>query len=444
MTEPSILPGDLPAPLHRKIAEAIDAAGGWIGFDDFMALALYAPGLGYYANGSPKFGLMPDSGSDFVTAPELSPAFGATLARQLGQALHSTCTTEVWEFGAGSGALAQQLLDALGAQVTRYTIVDLSGSLQARQRERLAAHAGKVQWVSELPARIEGVVIGNEVLDAMPVKLLARIGGVWYERGVEMAPPLPGNPIALRYRRVPPGGADSRGFKPANAGLDGLQKDCVSQSGGLQRGLAWGGPTPRPSALTLADSPGLADVAYAFVFSDQPTSLRPPFEIEGQHDYVTEIHPQAEGFIRTLADRLARGAAFFIDYGFPEREYYHPQRSMGTLMCHRGHLVDGDPLDAVGLKDITAHVNFTGIALAGQEAGLHVIGYTSQGRFLLNAGLLNDLKQATLVQRTMAQRLVNEHEMGELFKVIAFEAPGAAAPNWQPEGFAHGDRTHML
>jgi SAM-dependent MidA family methyltransferase len=334
-----------------------------------MALALYSPGLGYYANDSRKFGLMPSGGSDFVTAPELSPRFGQMLARQVGQALQATGTHEVWEFGAGSGALAQQVLAALGDQVQRYTIVDLSGSLQARQRERLAAYGDRVQWVSELPAQMHGVVLGNEVLDAMPVKLLVRLGGKWHERGVALH--------------------DDR-----------------------------------------------------FTWADQLTTLRPPVEIDSDHDYLTEIHPEAEGFVRTLADRLVQGVALFIDYGFPEAEYYHPQRHMGTVMCHRAHQSDGDPLADVGLKDITAHVNFTGIALAGQEAGLQVLGYTSQGRFLLNCGVVDGMEGASLAERSMVQKLINEHEMGELFKVIAFGAQGS--PTWEPAGFSTGDRTHTL
>jgi len=367
MTNPLILT----SPLQAEIVKAIAGAGGWLGFDDFMTLALYRPGLGYYASDSVKFGLMPaqGGGSDFVTAPELSPHFGQALARQVNEALQATGTTEIWEFGAGSGALAQQVLDALGERVTRYTIVDLSGSLRERQRERLAAHAGKVAWASELPAQMRGVVLGNEVLDAMPVKLLARLGGLWHERGV-----------ALHEGR--------------------------------------------------------------FTYADSLTDLRPPLEIPGSHDYVTEIHAQGEGFVRTLADRLAAGAVFLLDYGFPEHEYYHPQRSMGTVMCHRAHQSDGDALADVGDKDITAHVNFTGIALAGQDAGLEVLGYTGQGRFLLNCGLLGGLGNASLAERTMAQKLVNEHEMGELFKVVAFGARNSAA--WQPMGFSAGDRLHTL
>jgi SAM-dependent MidA family methyltransferase len=338
-----------------------------MGFDDFMSQALYTPGLGYYANDLRKLGLMPGSGSDFVTAPELSPLFGRALAAQVGEALEQTQTDEIWEFGAGSGALAQQLLDALGTRVRRYTIVDVSGALRSRQQQTLQRFGERVQWASELPDILRGVVVGNEVLDAMPVQLLARGAGRWYERGV-----------ALQGER--------------------------------------------------------------FVWTDRPTHLRPPLDVEGSHDYLTEIHFQPEAFMRTLAGRLTHGAAFFIDYGFPEAEYYHPQRHMGTVMCHRAHQSDPDPLSDVGLKDITAHVNFTGIALAAQETGLEVLGYTSQGRFLLNCGLAGLMEGAELPARAQAHKLIMEHEMGELFKVIGF----CAGVAWPALGFAAGDRTHTL
>ena len=356
------------SPLARIIDASLQRAGGWLPFDRFMALALYAPGLGYYAHASRKFGHMPASGSDFVTAPELTPLFGRALAVQVAEALEKTGTDEVWEFGAGSGALALQLLDTLGTRIARYRIVDLSGALRARQQETLAAHAGRVEWLGELPEKMRGVVVGNEVLDAMPVQLLARVGGRWFERGV------------------------------------------------------------------------VAGAAGGWAWEDRPTLLRPPVDIEGEHDYLTEIHPQAEAFVRTLADRLERGAAFFLDYGFAEDEYYHPQRHMGTLMCHRGHLADTDPLADVGLKDITAHVNFSGIALAAQEAGLGVLGYTTQARFLLNCGLLDQLAGASFPQLAAAQTLIQEHEMGELFKVIGFHKTGF----WEASGFSQGDRTHRL
>jgi SAM-dependent MidA family methyltransferase len=370
--------------LYTLIQRSIANAGGWLGFDRFMALALYAPGMGYYANSLRKFGLTPESGSDFATAPEMSKHFGRTLAHQVAEALQVTGTDEVWEFGAGSGALALQLLDSLGESVKRYTIVDLSGSLRERQQETLKAHAHKVQWVDALPEQLSGVVVGNEVLDAMPVQLLVRKAGVWHERGVVW-----------------------------NA-------DALSQSQAGVSPLQW---------------------------EDRVTDLRPPMEVPGEHDYLTEIHSQAEAFVATLADRFKAGevatgkggAAFLIDYGFPESEYFHPQRSMGTLMCHQLHKADSDPLADVGRKDITAHVNFTGVALAAQDAGLNVLGYTTQAHFLINCGLLPPLVDAPLDEKSMAQKLITEHEMGELFKVVAL-----GTTEWEPMGFAQGDRTYAL
>ncbi|MDP3520821.1 MAG: SAM-dependent methyltransferase [Hydrogenophaga sp.] len=363
-----------PAALLSAVHHAIHQAGGWLPFDRFMALALYAPEGGYYAGGLPKFGAMPASGSDFVTAPELSPLFGRALAVQVAQALVATGTVDVWEFGAGTGALARQVLDALTAderfEGVRYHIVELSGSLRERQRAALAAHAGRVVWENAWPERLEGVVLGNEVLDAMPVLLLHRLAGEWFERGV------------------------------------------------------------------VAEGDG-------FAWADRPTHLRPPVEPDGPQDYLSEIHPQAEAFVKSLSERLVRGAAFFIDYGFPEAEYYHPQRHMGTLMCHQGHRADGNPLVDAGAKDITAHVNFTGIALAAQNAGQQVLGYTSQARFLINCGLVDLASAASVAERAQAMKLVHEHEMGELFKVLAF-APGFSADGWEPLGFAQGDRIHTL
>ena len=358
------------APL-RVIRRAILEQGGWLPFDRFMAMALYEPGLGYYANGGQVFGTMPGSGSDFVTAPELSPFFGRALAVQAAQALAASGSGQVLEFGAGSGALAESLLDALGDQVTGYAIVDLSGTLRARQQTRLARFGPRVRWLDALPGTFDGLVLGNEVLDAMPVQLLHFDGQAWFERGVAL-------------------------------------------------------------------------VGDELVFADRPTALRPPLDAAGLAALVpgtvTEIHPQAEAFVATVAGLLRRGVAIFIDYGFPEAEYYLPQRHGGTLMCHQAHRADGNPLVDVGRKDITAHVNFTGIALAAQNAGLEVIGYTSQARFLINCGLVAMLEDATLAQRAMAQKLLTEHEMGELFKVVAF-ARGVVI---DPLGFAQGDRMHRL
>ena len=359
----------LAAALADKLGQHMAAAGGWLPFDRFMAIALYEPGLGYYARGDRVFGLLPEDGSDFVTAPELSPLFGQALAQQVAQTLDAAGSAQVLEFGAGSGALAAQLLQALGGRVQCYRIVEVSAALRARQAARLAPWAGQVEWLDAWPDAITGVVLGNEVLDAMPVQLLHWDGQQWLERGVQ----------------------------PASTG-----------------GWAW---------------------------ADRPTALRPPlheqFDVPGT---VTEIHPQAEAFVRSLAQRLQCGAAFFIDYGFPEAEYYHPQRTGGTLMCHRAHRADTDPLRDVGDKDITAHVNFSGLALAAQGAGLRVLGYTSQARFLINCGLPALLQGADVRTVAHAQKLMTEHEMGELFKVLGL----ARGINLDAIGFVSGDRCHRL
>ena len=372
-------------PMLAHLQRQIQSNGGWIGFDDFMVQALYAPGLGYYSRGAMVFGAMPQglrtpdgtvvgAGSDFVTAPEITPLFGQALARQVAQALQATGTDEVWEFGAGTGALALHILDALaalGVTLRRYTIVDLSQPLKERQQATLRAHGDTVQWADALPDVMRGVVVGNEVLDAMPVKLLARVGGVWHERGV-----------------------------------------------------IWADGAPEQT----------------FAWQDRPTALRPPTEVPGVHDYLTEIHIQGEAFVRTLGDRLQAGAVFLLDYGFPESEYYHEQRHMGTVMCHRAHLVDDNPLVHVGSKDVTAHVNFTGVAVAAQDAGLEVLGYTSQAHFLINCGLADAMQAGSQADRIAAQKLILEHEMGEFFKVIGL----TAGTYWDAMGFSHGDRTHRL
>ncbi|KAI3605623.1 SAM-dependent methyltransferase, MidA [Cupriavidus necator H850] len=375
--------------LTARIGESIDAAGGWIGFDRYMALALYAPGLGYYSGGSAKFGRDARDGSDFITAPELSPFFARTLARQFAPLL-AQGLPRMLEFGAGTGRLAADLLLGLeqeGQLPDTYAIVELSGELRARQQATLAQRAphlaDRVTWLDTLPASFEGVIVGNEVLDAMPVQLYARSGGRWHERGV-------------------------------------VRGDDAT------------------SAFRFEDRP-LAD-------ADVPEALR---DIPGDHELVTETHAEAEGFTRAVGAMLARGAAFFIDYGFPAGEYYHPQRAGGTLMCHYRHHAHPDPFLYPGLQDITAHVNFSGIALAAVDAGLTVAGFASQARFLMNAGITELLMaldpsdaRAFLPQANAVQKLLSEAEMGELFKVIALTR---ALDDSEPmDGFARGDRCHTL
>ncbi|THU01548.1 class I SAM-dependent methyltransferase [Lampropedia puyangensis] len=374
-------------PLLGKIHDQLQAEHAWLPFDTFMQMALYEPGLGYYSNDRRKIGRLPAAvapdpvpahascaaesaeGSDFVTAPEISALFGRSVAVQIAEALAKTGTDTIYEFGAGNGTLARDILQALGSQVWRYCIVDVSLALRERQAKTLAAFGEQVQWLSQLPDALEGVLLGNEVLDAMPVKLVVRKQGQWFERGVT---------------------------------LD------------AQQALAW---------------------------DDRPTDALPPCAIEDtDEDYLTEVHPWADAFVRTTSERLKKGAALWIDYGFGEREYYHPQRHMGTLVCHFQHQMDALPLQQVGEKDITSHVNFTSVAVLAQEAGLEVLGYTSQARFLANCGIAQQLEQASLPERIMGAKLLHEHEMGELFKVIML----GAGPFWEPLGFSEGDRTHTL
>jgi len=394
--EPDSLPVPEPIALAQSDALAatiraeIAAAGGWLPFERYMERALYAPGLGYYSGGARKFGRLARDGSDFVTAPELSPLFASTLARALAEALAASGTRALMEFGAGTGKLAAGILlalDALGVAFDSYAIVDLSGELRERQRETinaLAPHlASRVTWLDALPAQFEGVIIGNEVLDAMPVRLFARKDAVWHERGV-----------------------------------------AVNADG-------------------------------AFVFSDRPALSGRETHwpdgmlagIDGSEDYVAETHDAALAFTRTVCTMLVRGAAFFIDYGFPRREFYHPQRVQGTLMCHYRHRAHDDPFLYPGLQDITTHVEFTGIAEAGVEAGADLLGYASQARFLMNAGITEVLSEIDprdvvhfLPAANAVQKLVSESEMGELFKVIAFSRgiDGTLA------AFARGDRSHTL
>jgi SAM-dependent MidA family methyltransferase len=370
------------------LQQAVAQAGGWMPFEQWMALALYAPGLGYYAAGSVKLASEAPPGSpatpagDFITAPELTPLFGQVLATQAAQVLRQTGTLDILEFGAGTGALAASViatLDARGMPV-RYSIVEVSADLRARQRQTLAALGDRVQWLDGLPRHFEGCVLANEVLDAMPVQVFRwDDGGRLLIRGVEV---------------------DGNG------------------------------------AFTWADRP--ADAEFA-----QRIAARMP----ALPAYVSEAGLQGEAWVRGMGQWLERGAALLLDYGFPRHEYYHPQRSGGTLMCHLRHHAHADPFVAPGLQDITAHVDFTAMADAALEGGLDVLGYTSQARFLMNAGLMEalaalDPSDARAHARAMApvQKLLSEAEMGELFKVLAV-GRGLDEPL---AGFARGVRRHAL
>jgi len=362
--------------LAAVIAREIEAAGGWLPFDRYMALVLYAPGLGYYTAGARKLGDSA-SGGDFVTAPEISPLFGQALAAQVAQVFEHTAP-HILEFGAGSGALARDLLAELarrGVDVAQYAIVEVSADLRDRQRARLAAHP-QVEWLDAPPADFDGVIIANEVLDVMPVRLFVRTDAGVRERGVA--------------RRD---GGFAFADRPADATLETAVRSIEAQVGPLPVGFG------------------------------------------------SEVSPVVTAWSAQLAAWLARGVVLLIDYGFPRREYYHPQRIMGTLMCHYRHRSHADPLWLPGLNDITAHVDFTAVADAAHAAGLDVLGYTTQAHFLINCGLLDLVqREHTPARSAEAQRLMSEAEMGELFKVLAL-GRGVEQPLL---GFARGDRLHAL
>lgn len=367
--------------LADDIRAEINGRGGVIDFSRFMELALYAPGRGYYSGGQQKFGVT----GDFITAPELGSLFARCLAQPCRQALAAVGGGDILEAGAGTGALAADLLlalETLDSRPRRYLILELSAELRARQAETLKQKAphllGCVRWLEVLPDKgFRGVVLGNELLDAMPV-----------ER-----------------------------FRVTATGLQQLQ-------------VAWendhfaGRERPADAAIQQRIGP-----------------LRLPA------GYASEINFCAEAWVRSVADRLAAGVLLLIDYGFPRAEFYHPQRTTGTLMCHYRHRAHADPLIFPGLQDITAHVDFTAIAEAGHAAGLELLGYTSQAAFLLDSGLEKivaasnpDDARAHLALTQQVKKLTLPHEMGELYKVIALGRglPGPLA------GFGLQDRRARL
>ncbi len=373
--------------LCRLIAADIDAAGGWLSFARFFERALYTPGLGYYAGGAHKFG----AAGDFVTAPELSPLFAQTLAAQVAQVTALTAPHLI-EVGAGSGKLAADLLlelEARGALPETYAILDLSGELRARQQATLAERAPhlatRVSWLDRLPEHFDGLVLANELVDALPVHLV-----VW---GSEAEP------------------------------------DTIFER-------------------------GVAVENHRFVWRDRPATGRlaeRAYELAAEHSlptgYLSEISLAGGDWTAAWAPILGRGALLLIDYGFPRHEFYHPQRSEGTLMCHYRHRAHADPFYLPGLQDITTHVDFTAIVEAGHAAGLDFLGYTTQGIFLLNCGLTEVLARTPyedharyLPLAASAQKLVGPSEMGELFKVMAL----GKGIDETLLGFAQGDRSATL
>lgn len=366
--------------LVRTLREAIDASGGAIDFSEFMQRVLYEPGLGYYVSGHHKLG----PGGDFVTAPEMGDLFGRCLARQCGEVLGALPGGDILEFGAGTGLLCAQILQALGRDdrlPDRYFILELSPELRERQRQAIAERCpgllARCRWLDRLPGTFRGVVIANEVLDAMPV-----------ER-----------------------------FRVTDGGLEIIQ-------------AAWGDGGFRDAARAAA--PGeLAEVAAR----NLPAG------------YESEVGVLAGEWVAGIADWLQSGLVLIIDYGFPGHEYYHPERHRGTLMCHFRHRAHPDPYRHVGMQDITAHLDFSALARRAAESGIDVAGFTNQAGFLLSLGLL-DLVEADMeasgadqwVLSQQVQRLTQPQEMGELFKVLALvrDYPGGLT------GFQYLDHRRRL
>ena len=362
-TQPDAFASRHSVAVARHLRGQIEDAGGVLPFDQYMDMALYAPGLGYYATGTRKFG----QGGDFVTAPEIGPLFGRSLAREVGLVLETIDDACLLEFGAGSGALAQSLIEALSADgrlPSRYCILEISPDLRERQRQRLeplAEHHGlKIEWLEQLPDEpLQGVILANEVVDAFAVTRFCVIQGRPWRAGISI---------------------DGDGF--AWEWIDDLDPDS-----------------------------GAAKIVQQYEL------------VEG---YISEVCPRAEAWIHALGVSLQWGLALVIDYGFPAREYYLPERSQGTLRCHYQHRAHNDPLILPGIQDVTCHVNFSALAEAGRTAGFDVLGYTSQESYLLALGLLDlatpqpeDDEKLMLARAAEVKQLILPSQMGEAFKVMA-------------------------
>ena len=355
--------------LAHQISQEIKAQGGQISFAKYMEMALYMPGLGYYAAGKTKLG----KAGDFTTAPELSALFGETIAQTLIPVLKELAKTnaplEILEFGAGSGALAESILEGLkqaDISINTYNILDLSADLITRQKERLSHRTENIRWLNELPKDFIGIILANEVIDAMPIDIVTIKNGEWHYQDVTI---------------------DSSTASIQFLFCDGKKID---------------------SKLL-------------------PETLKAQFTTHSLPEgYTTEIHLNAQAWIRSLAKCLKKGALLTFDYGFPGHEYYHPQRNQGTLIAHYRHHAVQDPFFYPGICDLTAHVEWSSIAKTAHEAGFNLLGYTNQASYLLDAGIgqlmlsfadPSDPIKFMPVSNAL-QKLLSEAEMGELFKVI--------------------------
>ena len=348
--------------LMERIAAEVHAAGGWLSFERFMALALYAPGLGYYSAGSVKLG----AGGDFVTAPEVSGLFSRCIAAQCAELLAPG--GEILELGAGTGRMAEVVLRELAARgqlPARYAILEVSADLVDRQRRRIAtlpaALAERVVWLERLPEHpFDGVILANEVLDALPCRRFAIERAEILELGV-----------AIEDARL------------------------IEQS------------APADAALTAE---------WTRLSAQLPAPLA--------DGYLSEMCLRVAPWLAGIAECLARGAVLLFDYGLPRAHYYHPQRLTGTLRCHFKHRVHDDPYVNIGVQDITAWVDFTRVAEAAEACALEVAGFATQAAFLLGTGierLIGETDDPVEHARRAgeARRLLLPGEMGEAFKVMA-------------------------
>lgn len=370
----------------RHIRKAIGAAGGSISFAEFMQLALYAPGLGYYSAGASKLG----AAGDFVTAPEISPVFAAVLARQVAIVLQQLDGGDVFEPGAGSGALAVSMLRklaALDALPRRYLILEVSADFRQRQearfRREMPEFIERIGWLSQLPERFSGVVVANEVADAMPVERFLIRGGEVLQARVRVA----GNHFGWCFE-------------------------------------------PAPVFLQKGVRQIEADIGRAL-----------------EDGYQSELAPGLSGWITQLSRGIRRGMIFLLDYGVTRREFYAPERRDGWLRCHFRHHAHNDPLILAGIQDLTSWVDFSAVAAAATSAGLDVAGYVTQANLLLGGGLEHELENFSslpLAEQAELSRQVKlltlPAEMGENFKCIGLSRGIADLP----AALTQYDRAHLL
>lgn len=398
--------------LSEFLRERIRAAGGRLSFEQFMEIALYAPGLGYYSAGSAKIG----ADGDFVTAPEVSDLFSRCLARQCAEVL-AQGGGEILELGAGTGRMAAVILETLaelGRLPDRYAILEVSADLAERQRRRLAGLPTgireRVVWLERLPERPQrGIILANEVLDALPFHRVVLRGGRVLELGVGLA-------------AEGTGAADDDGARTGNTDAARTGNTDATRTGNTDAARA----ADPDTVLVESESP--PSDALARAWEGVARELRAPLP----DGYRTELCLRTAPWIASIADCLERGVLLLFDYGLPRSHFYHPQRVEGTLLCHFKQRAHGDPFANLGVQDITAWVDFTGVAEAAVEANLEVLGFATQAAFLLANGIEqlasaapNEVERVRLAGE--ARRLMMPGEMGEAFKVMAlgrkYDAP---------------------